>query len=757
MGFKLRATGSSPPIDMDTVRRALLLLVDPDEYVFLQSLNHNASVCLHGGDRQAIESWVVANSSARGLYFGINPIVKIDRSSRVGDVTRRRWILIDIDRNKALQPDDPATENEHEDAMELTFEVQSYLSDIGFPAPIQVDSGNGYHLYYRVDLPNDDASRDLVRDFLKLLDNTFSCEKGKIGSECFDSRRISRIPGTWSRRGTASKDRPYRQSRIVYSPIDGGIVPTELLMKVVADDARHKESKESQGQLVADEPDVIPIESTSAEPRPGFKMKAGGSDSSAYGKAALDRECAKIAGCPKGGRNNQLFKSAAALYELVASGTLDEMTVRNELFCAAVNAGMDLDKDAGGDRGINATIDSGKKHGLEKPRSAPEGKNQKKNGKASGQQQPIQAKQKLDPNERVVDFANEIKPAKITWLWSGVLPLGMLTTFAGSTGQGKTMVLTDIAARVTRGDVWPNGVSGNQAGGVLYISGEDTPKHTLVPRLMAAGGVLENVCYLNPKHLGKFTLRKEDHDILDKALDELAERVPPMLICVDPPTSFLAGTDDNKNAELREILTPLGEFAERRNVAMVFISHLNKGGAGKVDALMRIIGSVAWAAAVRAAYMFCQDPDEEGRSLFLCGKINVAKKPKGLAYRIDEVELPGLGMHPKITWLGEVDTTANDAIAGQPKAKSSCQNAAEWLTERFREHLEWSSKDLFAEAKNNGVAESSIWKAKKLLDLPPCRKTILPNGTIAWCWWVPENWSGFNIEEPAVEEKPREF
>ncbi len=722
MAFRLRANGASlPTLDVETVRRALLLFSDPEHHVFLQCLPSAKWSCFRGSDYVGMEKWITDNCSGSGVYFGINPIVEVDRPTRVGDVVKRRWILIDIDRNKTLQPDDPATVSEHEKAMELALEVQTFLGDVGFPAPIQVDSGNGFHLYYRVDLPNDNEHRDLVHEFLKLLDNTFSGEKGDIGEECFDSRRISRVPGTWSRRGEQSKERQYSQSKFVYVPRQIDVVPTELIRKIIAEDKK--------------EAAPLPEHANGATNGQPFKLKANtrGDENAAYGKSALERECSKLASTPPNGRNNQLFKSAAALYELVAGGELGEMEVRDGLFQAAVACGLADDKAGGGDRGIIQTIDSGKKHGLQNPRAKP--KQEEKTSAA-----------KFDPKERVIVFASEITPRKIEWLWPGRIPLGMMTTFAGSGGLGKTFVLTDIAARVSRGEAWPDGTPGNRPGKVLYVSGEDNADDTLVPRLIAAGGIRENVAYFKPEYLGQFSL--ERIDMLDAALDQLGKEC--MLVCIDPPTSFLAGTDDHKNSELRELLTPIGEWAARRRVAVVFITHVNKGGAGKVDAVMRIIGSVAWSTAVRAAHMFCPDPDDPDRHLFLVAKINGAKKRQGIAYQIHQIDPADMDGPARVHWLGQVDTTANEAMAGQSRVQSRGQVASEWLIEKFREKLEWEADELFREAKSHNISRNAIFDAKAMLDLPKARKKIHLGGTTSWVWWVPENWHGFNCPDSEI-------
>jgi hypothetical protein len=351
--------------------------------------------------------------------------------------------------------------------------------------------------------------------------------------------------------------------------------------------------------------------------------------------------------------------------------------------------------------------------------------------------------------DRIIVLASEIEPTKIKWLWQGRIPLGMMTTFAGSGGLGKTFVLLDIVARVSKGTQWPDGVAGNAPGSVLYISGEDNPNDTLVPRLIALEGDRSKVGFFKPEVLGQFSL--ERIDMIEMALDQLGKDC--RLICIDPPTSFLAGTDDHKNSELRELLTPISQLAARRNVAVVFITHINKGGGGKVDAVMRIIGSVAWSTAVRAAHMFCEDPNDPAQSLFLVAKINGAKKRKGIAYKIkqlDENEVDGLA---RVEWLGEVDTTANEAMSGSSKKVSRSECAAEWLVERFRIQLEWESEKLFANAKEEGISRNSIFDAKNNLGSGiRVKRNMRADGTNFYVWAVMPDWEKFTEKTPGHQD-----
>ncbi|WP_020402110.1 BT4734/BF3469 family protein [Gracilimonas tropica] len=81
-----------------------------------------------------------------------------------------------------------------------------------------------------------------------------------------------------------------------------------------------------------------------------------------YGKKALEDEISILSNAPEGDRNNQLFKSAAALGSLVAGGVLEEHTVKDLLFDAARSTGLKESE-------INKTLTSGFNTGLQSPRT----------------------------------------------------------------------------------------------------------------------------------------------------------------------------------------------------------------------------------------------------------------------------------------------------------------------------------------------------------------------------------------------------
>ncbi len=210
------------------------------------------------------------------------------------------------------------------------------------------------------------------------------------------------------------------------------------------------------------------------------------------------------------------------------------------------------------------------------------------------------------------------------------------------------------------------------------------------------------------------------------------------MVAIDPPTSYLGKVDDHRNAELRGLLAPLRNWARDQNIALLFVTHVNKPGAHKIEALSRVMGSVAWVAAVRSAHMFCPDPvGSVGRYLYLPLKVNNAAKRKGLAYEIVSTQ----GDMATLRWLEEVDTTADDAMNQIMPRKSAGQSAVEWLIERFREKPEWRSADLKDLSRDDGLTFNQVFKSPEVNALPiDKKKRGDPNGEFYWVWRARDGW-----------------
>lgn len=161
------------------------------------------------------------------------------------DIAKRNWVLLDFDPERPS--DTNASEDEKAVAMERMKQVGTFLKKEGFNYPIIADSANGYHLYYKVDIPNDEATTATIRDFLRALDALFSDEKVKVDISVFNASRIVKVIGTSSNKGTGTKSRPQRVSQFCYIPDELRITGIEYFRKVAGMYPKPEEPNKSNG------------------------------------------------------------------------------------------------------------------------------------------------------------------------------------------------------------------------------------------------------------------------------------------------------------------------------------------------------------------------------------------------------------------------------------------------------------------------------------------------------------------------------
>lgn len=173
-------------------------------------------------------------------------------TSTDADISRRRWFLMDFD------PIRPAgissSDSELYETTEKADFVVDWLTSIGWPEPIKANSGNGVHVMYRVDEPNDDAARVDFECALKMLSSLFSDDKVKVDVTVFNASRVWKIYGTVSAKGSDTAERPHRVAMVTHIPRDIVLLTREQIENVARPirDAKSEEYRDMTGEFIGD-------------------------------------------------------------------------------------------------------------------------------------------------------------------------------------------------------------------------------------------------------------------------------------------------------------------------------------------------------------------------------------------------------------------------------------------------------------------------------------------------------------------------
>jgi hypothetical protein len=215
----------------------------------------------------AVAAALIARESGKhpGIYTtvnAINPALLARCENRLdfgtyltttdSDVERRHWFLIDLD------PVRPAgiSSSDAELALSETKagEIVEWLTSIGWPEPVRAISGNGSHLMYRVDEPNDDAARTDFECATKMIASIFSDEAVKVDITVWNASRVWKIYGTVSAKGSSTVDRPHRMAELTQVPKVVEALSRSLIDKVAAPlrDAKADEYRGITGEYIVD-------------------------------------------------------------------------------------------------------------------------------------------------------------------------------------------------------------------------------------------------------------------------------------------------------------------------------------------------------------------------------------------------------------------------------------------------------------------------------------------------------------------------
>lgn len=159
-------------------------------------------------------------------------VTKPKSTTSDNDIVGRDWILIDIDTKKPS--DTNSTDEEKEMAKEVVNNVFKFLRDEGFEKPVVCDSGNGFHLLYKIAMKNSNENTTICKEFLQVLDMLFSNPNVEIDCTTHNASRVCKLYGTFSRKGSNTKKRPQRESKILRIPDEVKITPNEYFAKVAA-------------------------------------------------------------------------------------------------------------------------------------------------------------------------------------------------------------------------------------------------------------------------------------------------------------------------------------------------------------------------------------------------------------------------------------------------------------------------------------------------------------------------------------------
>jgi hypothetical protein len=680
---------SAPNSTGQEIAAALRLFIPAGQVTEIRILKAGRAGTVSGyfdNPEQAASAAISWSGKAPGVYFVpnvVNPALlaraqnrlreRVEQTTTDTDITRRRWLLIDFD--PARPAGISSTDAEHQSALDRAVRCRDWLSSDGWPSPILADSGNGAHLCYPIDLPNDETSAKLIQRCLQALDLLHSDDAVQVDQKTFNAARIWKLYGTLACKGDNTPDRPHRVAKVIEIPDQLVRVPVDLLQALA--DRLPPEQPRQQSNGVH-----------------GSNGQANGWD--------LEQWITEH-GLPVASR---AAWNGGKKWILNPCPWNPEHTNRSAYIVqfpgGAIAAGCHHNGCAGKD--WHALRDLYQPGWRERRQAA-----QDRAG-ANSSRETSDSQQAKAPSEPVLTLYSEIQPSTVRWLWKPWIPLGAISLLDGDPGLGKSTLSIDLAARVSKPYAMPYGSSSlSGPASVLLLSAEDDPAATIRPRLDVSGA--------DPKRvIGLEAIKTEEGEqppVLPWDLgiiEEIIQAHGIAVVIVDPLMAYLDGNiDAHRDQDIRRCLHRLKELAQRTNAAILVIRHLNKLVGG--PALYRGGGSIGIVGAVRSALIVGRDPKNPHTLVLASVKNNLAPTPRSLIYSLESA-----GSVARIAWGGETDLTAEDILV-HPTGKGE-QTVGEQCADAIREILRQSpvleSDDLDLQCKKRGFTDNAMREGRRL-------------------------------------------
>ena len=308
---------------------------------------------------------------------------------------------------------------------------------------------------------------------------------------------------------------------------------------------------------------------------------------------------------------------------------------------------------------------------------------------------------------------DEVPVEEVEWLWYPYIPFGKLTIIHGDGGEGKTTLILQLAALLSRGEKLPCDSTEREPIKVIYQTAEDGLGDTIKPRLLADNADCSQIKVIDESEA---TLTMLDERI-EKAIVETGARV----LILDPVQAYIgAKVDMNRANEVRAILSQLGQIAGQYRCAIILVGHLNKVQGNKSN--YRGLGSIDFQATARSVLIVGRLKDNPQIRVMVQDKSSLAPEGEPIAFE--------LGKENGFRWLGHYDISVDDLLCGIPKEKKSEQ--AENLILEYLSKGKYPQKELVKKAQAIGISKRVLDEAKKELNV-----RSLKEGS-QWYWELPE-------------------